>query len=127
MLDGQAERRFQRDGRPALKNADQWHFSVDALLDAENGHPKPKRSGSREEDSMVKQATRSGPGEAPHGETLRSFSAHAIEASRELIDKGADVAGGSGHRLKARASGLPDEAKELAEKATETIKERRLG
>ena len=50
-------------------------------------------SDNREEDNMVDQATRSGLGEAPHGETLRSFSEHAIEASRELIDKGADLAG----------------------------------
>jgi len=40
---------------------------------------------------MVEQATRSGPGEAPHGQTLRSFSEHAIEANRVLVDKGADL------------------------------------
>ena len=72
---------------------------------------------------MVEQATRSGPGEAPRGETLRSFSKHAIEASRELIDKGADLAGSSGDRLKDRASDLANEAKEMAENATDTIKE----
>ena len=72
---------------------------------------------------MVEQATRSGPGGAPQGETLRSFSEHAIEASREKIDKGADLAGSSGDRLKDRASDLANEAEELAEMATETIKE----
>src|SRR4051812_24874527 len=59
---------------------------------------------------MVEQATRSRPGDTPHGETLRSFNEHAIEASRELIDKGADL-------------GRRSEAQERAEKATETIKE----
>ena len=72
---------------------------------------------------MAEQTTRSGTGETPHGETLRSFSEHAIEASREIIDKGADLAGSSGDRLKDRASDLANEAKELAEKATDTIKE----
>ena len=72
---------------------------------------------------MVKQATRSGPGEAPHGETLRSFSEHAIEASREKIDKGTDLAGSSDDRLKDRASDLANEAKERAEKAADPIKE----
>ena len=48
---------------------------------------------NRKEDNMVEQATRSRPGEAPHGQTLRSFSEHAMEASRVLIDKGADLAG----------------------------------
>ena len=71
---------------------------------------------------MAQQAPRSGPSEAPHGETLRSFSEHTIEASRELIDTGADLAGSSGDHLKDRASDLANEAKELAE-ATETIKE----
>ena len=42
---------------------------------------------------MAEQTVRSGTGETPRGETLRSFSEHAIEASRELIDKGADLAG----------------------------------
>jgi len=72
---------------------------------------------------MVEQATPSGPGEPHHGETLRSFSEHAIEANRVLVDKGADLAGSSGDRLKDRASDLANEAKELAEKATGSIKE----
>ena len=84
---------------------------------------KNENSDNRKEDNMVEQATRSGPGETPHGETLRSFSEHAIEASREKIDKGTDLAGSSGDRLKDRASDLANEAKEMAENATDTIKE----
>ena len=81
-----------------------------------------ENSDNRKEDNMAQQATRSGPGEAPHGETLRSFSEHAIEASREKIDKGTDLAGSSDDRLKDRASDLA-KAKELAEKAADPIKE----
>jgi len=87
------------------------------------GHWNLNNSDNCEEDNMAEQTVRSGTGETSHGETLRSFSEHAIEASRELIDKGADLAGGSGDRLKDRASDLANEGKELAETATETIKE----
>ena len=40
-----------------------------------------------------------------------------------LVDKGADLAGSSGDRLKDQASDLANEAKKLAENATDTIKE----
>ena len=72
---------------------------------------------------MAEQATRSGTGETPHGETLRSFSEHAIEASREKIDKGADLAGSSGDRLKDRAQTSPMKLRNWPRTATDTIKE----
>jgi hypothetical protein len=68
---------------------------------------------------MAEWTTRSGTGATAHGETLRSFSEQAIEAGREFNDK----AGAGNKNLKDQASGLANEAKEMAGQGTQTIKQ----
>ena len=68
---------------------------------------------------MAECTTRSGTGATAHSETLRSFSEQAIEAGREFNDK----AGAGNKNLKDQASGLANEAKEMAGQGTETIKQ----
>ena len=72
-------------------------------------------------DQTLQQAGGSNEGDA---DTLKSVRDQAVAAGRELKDKAAEFAAGSGDKLKEQASEFADAAKNVASQATDRLKEK---